>query len=98
MLKSLKTLLRKILFHPFGYDIVPLRARPNAGPKKKSRKTPKQAEDDFDLSVYTNLFGKKAPSDVPQAELWMGAHPKVSSKVVCDGQRISLHELILKQP
>ncbi|NNK86055.1 MAG: mannose-6-phosphate isomerase, class I [Desulfobacterales bacterium] len=49
-------------------------------------------------NAIANLFGKKAPSDVPQAELWMGAHPKASSKVVCDGQLISLHELILKQP
>lgn len=43
-----------------------------------------------------NLLDKKAPSDVPQAELWMGAHPKASSMVIYEGSVISLQELISK--
>jgi mannose-6-phosphate isomerase len=56
---------------------------------------------EYEWGSYTaiaNLLGKKVPSDVPQAELWMGAHPKASSKVVCNGQLVSLQELILKHP
>ena len=49
-------------------------------------------------SAIANLLGKKAPSDAPQAELWMGAHPKASSKVKYDGQIIPLQELILRYP
>ena len=56
---------------------------------------------EYEWGSYTaiaNLLGKKAPSDAPQAELWMGAHPKASSKVKYDGQIIPLQELILRYP
>lgn len=56
---------------------------------------------EYEWGSYTaiaNLLGKKAPSNVPQAELWMGAHHKASSKVKYDGQLTSLQELILKHP
>ncbi|MBT8374286.1 MAG: mannose-6-phosphate isomerase, class I, partial [Deltaproteobacteria bacterium] len=42
---------------------------------------------EYEWGSYTaiaNLLGKKSPSDIPQAELWMGAHPKASSKVTYD--------------
>ncbi len=44
------------------------------------------------------LIGEPAPSKKPQAELWMGAHPRASSQVLSDGQWISLSELIQKNP
>lgn len=49
-------------------------------------------------TAIANLLEKKAPSDVPQAELWMGAHPKASSMVIYKGSVISLQELISKYP
>ncbi|MEA1947506.1 MAG: mannose-6-phosphate isomerase, class I, partial [Thermodesulfobacteriota bacterium] len=39
-----------------------------------------------------------SPAKTPQAELWMGAHPKAPSMVKCDGNWISLFELIEKNP
>jgi mannose-6-phosphate isomerase len=40
------------------------------------------------------LLGAKTPSEKPQAELWMGAHPKAPSKVQMERGPISLLELI----
>lgn len=34
----------------------------------------------------------------PQAELWMGAHPKAPSEVELDGRRVRLDELIARHP
>ena len=48
--------------------------------------------------AISDLLGKTNPSQQPQAELWMGAHPKAPSYVVYDGQRRSLLELIKKNP
>ncbi len=31
--------------------------------------------------AIAELLGKKSPSDQPQAEMWMGAHPNGSSRV-----------------
>jgi len=56
---------------------------------------------EYEWGSYTaicNLLGRKAPSDVPQAELWMGAHPRASSMVTYEGKVISLQELISKHP
>ncbi|MCD6218230.1 mannose-6-phosphate isomerase, class I [bacterium] len=39
-----------------------------------------------------------APSGEPQAELWMGAHPKAPSSVVCDETSIALDEYISSNP
>lgn len=50
------------------------------------------------FSAIAKLFGQKSPSDKPQAELWMGAHPKASSMVESDGKWISLLEIIEKNP
>ena len=45
-----------------------------------------------------SLMGEPSPSDKPQAELWMGAHPKAPSRVLSDGAPVSLPELIRKYP
>lgn len=50
------------------------------------------------LKAIPDLLGKTNPSQQPQAELWMGAHPKAPSYVVYDGHRRSLLELIKKNP
>jgi len=44
------------------------------------------------------LLGKKNPSGAPQAELWMGAHPKASSMIKIGNQLVSLADLIQKHP
>lgn len=49
-------------------------------------------------TAIANLLGKKAPSDVPQAEIWMGAHPRASSMVMYQGNVISLQEQVSKYP
>lgn len=48
-------------------------------------------------TAIPELLGKK-PSGVPQAELWMGAHPKSPSAVIDDGRRIPLPDLIDRYP
>lgn len=50
------------------------------------------------LKAIPDLLGKTNLSQQPQAELWMGAHPKAPSYVVCDGQKRSLLELIKQYP
>ncbi len=42
------------------------------------------------------LLGTKSPSEKPQAELWMGAHPKAPSTVLMERGSLSLLELIQK--
>lgn len=44
------------------------------------------------------LLGKPSPSEKPQAEMWMGAHPKASSKVIANGDWTPLTEVIQKNP
>ncbi len=44
------------------------------------------------------LLGNSNPDKKPKAELWMGAHSKAPSFVILDGERISLLELIQKNP
>jgi len=38
------------------------------------------------------------PSEAPQAEMWMGAHPKAPSTLELDGRTLPLHEAIAKNP
>lgn len=46
-------------------------------------------------SALTELYGIANPDDLPMAELWMGAHPKSSSKIEnASGQPQSLREVI----
>jgi mannose-6-phosphate isomerase len=44
------------------------------------------------------LLGQSNPGNKPQAELWMGAHPKAPSQVQYQGQWVSLLDLIRKHP
>jgi mannose-6-phosphate isomerase len=45
-----------------------------------------------------DLLGQRNPENKPQAELWMGAHPKAPSLVQYHGQWVSLLDLINKDP
>lgn len=47
-------------------------------------------------TAIPELMGNDSPANTPQAELWMGAHPKAPSKVKCNGKWRSLLELIEK--
>ena len=44
------------------------------------------------------LMGKPAPTDKPQAELWMGAHSKAPSRLNINGQWLSLETVIDDNP
>ncbi len=45
-----------------------------------------------------DLLGQENPENRPQAELWMGAHPKAPSWVRHKGQWVSLLDLITQEP
>ncbi|HEY5375530.1 MAG TPA: mannose-6-phosphate isomerase, class I [Polyangiaceae bacterium] len=47
-------------------------------------------------TAIANLLGKPSPSEEPQAELWLGAHPKAPSLVL--PSREALSELIEREP
>ena len=49
-------------------------------------------------TAISDLLGNASPAITPQAELWMGAHPKAPSKVKCNGKWRTLLELIDKNP
>ncbi|UCB45200.1 MAG: mannose-6-phosphate isomerase, class I [Spirochaetota bacterium] len=49
-------------------------------------------------TAIAELMGNPAPSPKPQAELWMGAHPKAPSEVLLENEYITLIELIKKNP
>lgn len=49
-------------------------------------------------TAISELLGNPSPSDNPQAELWLGAHPKAPSRVEYGGRRVSLAKLIEKNP
>jgi mannose-6-phosphate isomerase len=49
-------------------------------------------------TAIAELLGSPSPADVPQAELWMGTHPKGPSSVVTAGEQSSLSALIGRQP
>ena len=44
------------------------------------------------------LIGQISPAERPQAELWMGAHPKAPSKILWENRWISLEESIDNHP
>ncbi len=46
----------------------------------------------------SKLLGLKTPSEKPEAELWMGAHPKAPSEVLIDGKPLSLTDWIASNP
>lgn len=45
-------------------------------------------------TALTELYGIENPTQQPMAELWMGAHPKSSSQVIVDNQRLPLRDVI----
>ncbi|HSO19302.1 MAG TPA: mannose-6-phosphate isomerase, class I, partial [Desulfosarcina sp.] len=49
-------------------------------------------------TAIAELLGQPSPSRHPQAELWMGTHPKGPSRVVVDGERMPLQRLIEQDP
>jgi len=49
-------------------------------------------------TAIAKLLDESSPSDVPQAELWMGAHPKAPSRVRYDGKTVSLQKIIKDKP
>jgi len=49
-------------------------------------------------TAIPELLGRAEPTEKPQAELWMGAHPKAPSSVYCDGVWRSLLEVIAQNP
>jgi mannose-6-phosphate isomerase len=49
-------------------------------------------------TAIPELMGKDSPASAPQAELWMGAHPKAPSMATCNEKQQSLLELIQKHP
>ncbi len=61
----------------------------------------KNSVQEYAWGSYTaipELLGHDAPASRPQAELWMGAHPKAPSMVKCDGVWRSVLELISENP
>ena len=56
---------------------------------------------EYEWGSYTaipELLGNDSPAKTPQAELWMGAHPKAPSKVKLNGGWMSLMKLIENNP
>ncbi len=49
-------------------------------------------------TAIPELLGEPSPAETPQAELWMGAHPKAPSEVIMGKRKIPLPELIKKDP
>ncbi len=49
-------------------------------------------------TALAELLGDPAPADTPQAELWMGAHPKAPSLIEDNGKGISLADAIARNP
>lgn len=50
------------------------------------------------LTALAELLGEPSPSNQPQAELWMGAHPKAPSQIWYQGRWQSLEEMIRREP
>jgi mannose-6-phosphate isomerase len=49
-------------------------------------------------TAIAELQGRPVPSDGPEAELWLGAHPGAPATVDRDGTRVSLTDLLLAEP
>lgn len=49
-------------------------------------------------TAIAELQGRPAPSDGPEAELWLGAHPGAPATVDRDGSPVSLTDLLLAEP
>jgi mannose-6-phosphate isomerase len=49
-------------------------------------------------TAIAQMIGQPNPANQPQAELWLGTHPKGPSMVVAGDDRVSLQQLIDRQP
>ncbi|MFC0007442.1 mannose-6-phosphate isomerase, class I [Micromonospora siamensis] len=49
-------------------------------------------------SAIAELQGRPVPSDGPEAELWLGAHPGAPATVDREGTRVSLVDLLVAEP
>lgn len=49
-------------------------------------------------TAIPGLLGRSNPEGAPQAELWMGAHPKAPSMVVAGDRRVPLDRIIAENP
>ena len=49
-------------------------------------------------AVIADLLGEPNPADRPEAELWMGAHPKAPSQVLVQGQWKPLDKMLEEDP
>ena len=49
-------------------------------------------------TAIAELQGRPVPSDGPEAELWLGAHPGAPALVDRDGNPVSLTDLLLAEP
>ena len=49
-------------------------------------------------TAIAELLGRETPSREPEAELWMGTHPKAPSLIEFDGQTIVLSDWITRHP
>lgn len=49
-------------------------------------------------TAIAQLLGQPTPSEHPQAELWMGAHPKASSKIWYQGRWQALDRMLRQDP
>src|SRR5262245_51897895 len=49
-------------------------------------------------TAIASLTGRPTPSNGPEAELWMGAHPVAPSFVVRDNERVSLQDVVTRAP
>ena len=49
-------------------------------------------------TAIAELLGRPSPAAEPQAELWMGAHPKAPSEAWVDGRWVRLDELVRELP
>ncbi len=61
-------------------------------------KNPIQNYDWGSYDAIAALLGEPVPSPEPQAELWMGAHPKASSQVLVDDEWLPLPDQIDSAP
>ena len=49
-------------------------------------------------TAIPELLGDHSPASKPQAELWLGAHPKAPSLIECNDKWESLDVMIEKNP
>jgi len=68
------------------------------GPTIELLQNPIQEYDWGSTTAIAELLGQPTPSPSPQAELWMGAHPRAPSRILWQGSWRPLPELIQEYP